>query len=296
MARFYANATDTKAIDTKITYTKKDLKKQLKKQLIDCSKLCNIELEEEEICTMATDLLLGIEEESYENLTKKRLTDITLLMSNNIWTATLPCLLTLIEQNNELEAAYNGPKDTMSVLMAEVSYDYLSHTPLEVAYRWTLACSSAKTSKLEFGDWTFKVKCKGVEAGRIFVSDKTTLINDDLIGEKVQENILYYVDEGKGKKSHPLFDLFFLCKHKNKDTLVIIDITGGIFTAEDKLDKLPQWIQEQKLEGIVLAPGAQMANKIETNAAIIAQTEALEHLAAYNICINGLQMKRKILF
>ena len=70
--------------------------------------------------------------------------------------------------------------------------------------------------ELGFGDWLFVVKCKGVEPGRIFSSDKTTLINDDLIGEKVQENILYYVDEGKGKKSHPLFDLFFLCKHKIK--------------------------------------------------------------------------------
>ena len=173
----------------------------------------------------------------------------------------------------------------MRVLMAEKSYDYPSNTPLEVAYRWTLACKSAKTNKLKFGDWTFKVKCKRVEAKRIFVSDKTTLINDDLIVEKVQENILYYVEEGKGNKSHPLFDLFFLCKHKNKDTLVMIDITDGIFTAEDKLTKLSKWIRKQKLEkynlkGIVLAPGAKMEKKICTlnNAAIIGQTEALKHL------------------
>ena len=81
----------------------------------------------------------------------------------------------------------------------------------------------------------------------------------------------------------------------------MIDITGGIFTAEDKLDKLSRWIQEQKLEkyalkGIVLAPGAQMANKIETNAAIIAQKEALEHLGGLQHMYRWFANERKILF
>ena len=82
---FTAIATDTKAISTK-----KELKEQLKKQLIACSKLCSIEVRQDQICRNATDLLLGIEEKRYEKILKKEnFAGITLLMSNNIWTATL---------------------------------------------------------------------------------------------------------------------------------------------------------------------------------------------------------------
>ena len=86
---------------------------------------------------------------------------------------------------------------------------------------------------------------------------------------KIQKNTLYYVQEGEGFRTHPLFDLFFLCKLNNeqKDTLVMIDISGGgIQVAEQKLKKISKWIKKQKLEkfglkGFVLAPGARMKNK-----------------------------------
>ena len=95
--------------------------------------------------------------------------------------------------------------------------------------------------------WTFEIKCKNVEEGRIFESDE--IINDDLVKKNVKNNILYYVQEGTGYESHPLFDLFFLCKHKNKDTLVMIDVTGGnSTTAEKKLKKISKWINKQNLK------------------------------------------------
>ena len=106
--------------------------------------------------------------------------------------------------------------------------------------------------------------------------------------KNVKENIFYFVKEGKGFASDPLFHLFFLCKHDKKDTLVVIDVTGGgIITAEEKLERISMWIGEQKLEkydikGIVLAPGAEMKNKLDKkndpSAAIIGREEALDHL------------------
>ena len=108
------------------------------------------------------------------------------------------------------EQVYSEPKEFMSNIIVGDIDDYLSSNPLEIAYLWTLACRSAMDKKLTFGNWFFIISCKEVEPGIIFASNKITLINDDMIGEKVQENILYYVNEG----THPLFDLFFLCKNK----------------------------------------------------------------------------------
>lgn len=104
--------------------------------------------------------------------------------------------------------------------------------------------------------------------------------------KKVKENILYYVQEEIGYKSHP-FDLFFLGKHNKKDTLVMIDVTAGDSTiAEYKLDRISKWIGEQKLgkydlKGIVLAPGAEMNNlnkKNDPRAILVGQEEALKLL------------------
>ena len=105
--------------------------------------------------------------------------------------------------------------------------------------------------------------------------------------EKVKENILYFVKEGTGFASDPLFHLFFLCKHDKKDTLVVIDVTGGgIITAEEKLERISKWIGEQKLakydlKGLCLLL-AKMKNKLDKNddpsAAIIGREEALKHL------------------
>ena len=69
-----------------------------------------------------------------------------------------------------------------------------------------------------------------------------------------------------------------------KQTLILIDVTGGdIFVAEQKLEKISNWIGQQKLDkfvlkGFVLAPGAKMPNKTDSNATIIGQKEALDLL------------------
>ena len=81
---------------------------------------------------------------------------------------------------------------------------------------------------------------------------------------------------------------FFLCEDKEteKQTLILIDVTGGdIMSAETKLEKISNWIGEQKLDkfdlkGFVLAPGANMEIKTDDsqNVTIIGQEEALELL------------------
>ena len=133
----------------------------------------------------------------------------------------------------------------------------MSNTPLEVAYRWTLACWSVMLNEINFFGplkdqtkqrggqrWTFEINCENVEEGRIFDNDKIIQINDNFVKNNVTKNTLYYVQEGKGYETHPPFNLFFLCKHKNKDTLVTIDVTGdGIKIAENKLERISKWIR-----------------------------------------------------
>ena len=262
-------------------------KQDLKEKLIACSELCNIELQKFKSSKYATELLLGITEETYEEiLTKKRLVNRNLLVCNDIWTASLKSLLTLTEANKKLQFVHGGPRSSMLSLMENEPCDYLSNTPLEVAYRWTLACKGAKENLLKFDSWTFAFEPTQVKEGRIFDSEEIIQINDVEVEKKVKQDTLYYMQERPGYKTHPLFDLFFLCKaYPNfQDTLVMIDITGGgILTAEDKLAKLSKWIGEQKLEkyslkGIVLAPGAKIENKFAPNAAIIGQRHAMLHL------------------
>ena len=91
---------------------------------------------------------------------------------------------------------------------------YQSNTPLELAYRWTLAC----TGMILFCRICY-FTCENVLPGRIFDDDKAIQINDDLIEKKIQKNILYCAQKGEGFPTHPLFDLFFLCKIRNKDWL-----------------------------------------------------------------------------
>lgn len=127
--------------------------------------------------------------------------------------------------------------------MAEMikSNAYLSNTPLEVAYRWILACKSFKERNLVFYEenGVYKFCCEDVVQGRIFDGHKPIQITDSLIEKRVGKNTLYHVQEGKRFRTHPLFDLFFICKLAKKDTLVMIDVTGGdIGAAENKLSKL----------------------------------------------------------
>ena len=282
---------------------KKKILEERKKKLRDCSNICSSKVKaritaSSDELEYATALLLGIPEEEYNTITKERLenANLNLLVYGNLWTASLETLLSLRETSQDLQNVHTQCQEHMKKIVS--GYDFFSSTPLEVAYRWTLACRSAMMKEIIFLDtedpaedqllWTFKITCKDVEEGRIFDKDEIIPVTDDFVKENVKENILYYVKEGKGYVTHPLFNLFFLCKHDKKDTLVVIDVTGGgIFAAEEKLKKISKWIGEQTLEkyalkGIVLAPGAKMKNKLnkknDPSVAIIGREEALDHL------------------
>ena len=161
--------------------------------------------------------------------------------------------------------------------------DYLSNTPLEIAYRWALPVQSFASKRIRLNGEIFTIGLQML-SGKIFDGDEATQINS-LIEEKIKPNTFYFVEEGKGKKSRPLFDLFFLgnSQNQNEQTLVLIDITGGtIAVADAKLERISNWIGKQKLDkfvlkGFVLAPGAKMENKTDDsgNTTIIGQEEAL---------------------
>ena len=128
--------------------------------------------------------------------------------------------------------------------------DYLSNNPLEIAYRWVLPILLTLDNTTSCLD-NFVITFEDTSVGRIFDGDKPIQINDALIEKKVKPNTFYYVEEDKGNTTHPLFDFFFLCKDKEtkKQTLILIDVTDGdIMSAEAKLERISNWIGEQKLD------------------------------------------------
>ena len=97
--------------------------------------------------------------------------------------------------------------------------DYLSYTPLEIAYRWALPIRFTGSNIIGSNFPNFAISFEYMSAGRIFGGDKAIKINDALIEKKVEPNTFYFVEEGKGNTTHPLF-IFFSCvktrKLKNK--------------------------------------------------------------------------------
>ena len=87
--------------------------------------------------------------------------------------------------------------------------DYLSNTPLEIAYRWVLPILLT-LDNTTISLRNFAITFEYTSVGRIFDGDKAIQINDALIEKKVKPNTFYYVKEGKGNTTHPLFDFFFL--------------------------------------------------------------------------------------
>lgn len=91
-------------------------------------------------------------------------------------------------------------------------------SPLEAAYLCSLTCQSALNKHL----FRFTFNCKEIKAGRIFPTMNT---NDyDKKFTQVKANTMYFVDETRGKPSHPLFNLYFLSEDA---TLVVSDVTGS---------------------------------------------------------------------
>lgn len=240
-----------------ISMTEDVSSQKLKEKLKSCSEKCNIREHTLIASPLATHLLL--DGSSEDLLSKERVKgDICLVMCGYKWTASLEHLVVLQDTDEKLDAIFSQCSTLMSDIICRQP-DFLSNTPLEIAYRWILSCNSAINRKLIFNNWSFLIKCEQVEERRIFAHKKATPINDELI-DNLQNNTLYYVQEGKGYETHPLFDMFFLDARRKKPTLVMIDVTGSsdIVEVEKKLKKLSDWIGEQKLEkydlkGIVLA-------------------------------------------
>ena len=218
------------------------------------------------------------------------------MVYGDTWTAPLKQLLKLKDTKETFKKVYGNPRDSMTQIILFPDHN---NTPLEIAYRWTLACKSAKSNNLTFDGNIFNITCGDVLSGRIFDGDEPTHINDSLVEKKVEKNILFYVKEGESYKYHPLFNLFFLCEHQMKDTLVVIDVTGGgIKTAEEKLERISKWIGEQKLENLLLRVSClrlvpRWKNKKVLNAVIIGQDEACNHLGGLQQMSRGLMKMTK---
>ena len=302
--------------------------KKAKKILEDCGKECSVELKVSKNLAgwknCAIELFLGVTEAEYEEkLTKERYENL-MVLDGGVWTFTFIQLLTLKKPiiSDATQGVVGGTQvvvggtqgmvdGTQGVVgatkrVADVKQmvpiffqgqkamkniigkpDYLSNTPLEIAYRWVLPILLSLSNTISSFD-NFSIAFEDTSMGRIFDGGTAIEITDALIEKKVKPYTFYYVEEGKGITTHPLFDFFFLCEDDaTKDpTLILIDVTGGgIMTAEDKLEKISNWIKKQKLDkfvlkGFVLAPGANMENKTDDseNAAIIGQVHALELL------------------
>ena len=121
---------------------------ELKEKLKACSKLCHITLKggDKIKSPNATKLLLGIREEEFIN---PKLKNENLLVYDGFWTATLENLLSLKETKKKFQNVYNDPKKSLSDLITgKYNDDYLSNTPLEIAYRWSITNYSLVTGLL----------------------------------------------------------------------------------------------------------------------------------------------------
>ena len=278
-------------------------RKKAKKILMACTEKCRITLDLVRISKSskyAIDLFLGVNESNFEEiLTKGKFQNLMVL--DKIWTFTFIQLLALkqskitpisdgdtkgVEVTEQMISIFKNGQTEMKNIINKP--DYLSNTPLEIAYRWVLPVLLTSNNSIESNFTNFAITFENTSIGRIFDGDDAIKINDALIEKKVKPNTFYYVEEGKGNTTHPLFDFFFLCEEEKtlQQTLILIDVTGGgIIAAETKLEKISNWIGVQKLDkfvlkGFVLAPGAKMENKTDNsnNTTIIGQAEALQLL------------------
>ena len=144
------------------------------------------------------------------------------------------------------------------ILTSPKTIDFMSQTPLEAAYGWLLSCRcSAKLGELKFGSKIWQIECNYLQPYRLFNGHNSTDYVDNF--KNLKYDTIYYVEEGKGKVTHPLCDILFCTK---KDELVLIDVTGGEEnTVAKKVNTLSRWIAREQgkipnatLHGVILAP------------------------------------------
>ena len=215
-----------------------------------CIELCTIRMAyDPEEDSNAIKLLLGVEEKNVKYL-ERQIQDLVVLESKNV-TSSLQRLLNIYDPNYKV---YSKGRDRFATML--MSDDYLSKTPLEAAYYWSLSCRSAVRGQLVLrmknGFKAFEIKCKDLVPGRLFPQQIDFNMN------KFEPDVMYYVVEGAGRVTHPLCDIFF---RTAEGEFVLVDITGGGDTkVEEKKGRLSQWIEHNQhkfpytLHGVVLAP------------------------------------------
>ena len=197
----------------------------------------------------AAALLLGIPETERFNDMYRQLSDLQ-LVGYGLFTTSLGSLLARWDPNIEV---YN--KGLIKFLSMLESDDYLSSTPLETAYIWTLSTRSAVAGVLKIYKSLFTIKCNNLEPARLFPGDNSSICDTAFL----RQDVLYYADERNGKPTHPLADIFFITKDQQ---LVLVDVAGGDDKkVMQKRKNLLAWIEANggcidgyTLHGVVLAP------------------------------------------
>ena len=215
-----------------------------------CMKLCQFQTSINFVADPnAAALLLGIPETERFNDMYRQLPDLQ-LVSYGLFTTSLVSLLARRDPNIEV---YN--KGLIKFRSMLVSDDYLSSTPLEAAYIWTLATRSAVVGLLEFYECLFTIQCNKLEPARLFPGDNSSICDTAFL----RQDVLYYADERNSKPTHPLADIFFITKDQQ---LVLVDVAGGDDKkVMQKRKNLLAWIEANggcidgyTLHGVVLAP------------------------------------------
>ena len=227
----------------------------------------------------AIDLLLGIDDDAAGNL-GTQIRDVVVIRAagpSNKLTSSLRRLLTIDDKEYPV---YSDGRDRIDTVLRGAT-DYLSATPLETSYAWTLSCRSARAGFLKFtkGSTRFDIKCAMLKAGRFFAGDDTT----KYAAQTLTENVIYYVDEGPGKETHPLADLFFRTK---SNEVVLIDVGGSLVDREilKKRNNLQAWIRQQLNDtevtfyGVVLAPFVKGESKTYDAVTVVRGEDALQLL------------------
>ena len=168
-----------------------------------CIQLCEVYLKCPcDVDNNAVMLILGVREEMMEKF-ERQVSNIVVI--NNLFTSSLQHLLTINDTNF---GVYIYGRVRM-VRCLEQHFDYLSQTPLEAAYNWSLSCSSALNKELLFlcHEDSFKFECKELLPGRLF--PQTDSSEYDKSFPAVKHDVMYYVEERDDHHTHPLADMFF---------------------------------------------------------------------------------------
>jgi len=215
-----------------------------------CMKLCQFLCEEDAYTyPNAAALLLGIPETERFNDMYRQLSDLQ-VVGDGLLTTSLGTQLARWDPNIEV---YNKGRIKFTSMLLQ--NDYLSSTPLETAYIWTLATQSAIVGALKFRGCVFTIKCNELQPARLFPGDNSSICDTAFL----RQGVLYYCDERNGKPTHPLADIFFVTEEQQ---LVLVDVAGGDDNkVMQKRKNLLAWFEANggcingyTLHGVVLVP------------------------------------------